>query len=229
MASKRAQLKTFEHKGISYKVGDNVLLLNEEDADAPFICKIEKVVVKGKDAAMQVKWFYRPEETCSGRRAFHSAQEVMASDHVEIHLQPAASIVSKCKIHTLEHYMELQNKTPKDFYSRFTYLAGSETFQPDQIAVYCKCQMPFNPDKNMVECPSCQSWFHPECLGYDKNEFRRKFYSGPDSKFMCDECQQRQSTSSPLADETMSHNQKSRIMHHQNLLGKQCGAHVDTH
>jgi hypothetical protein len=32
-------------------------------------------------------------------------QEVMASDHVEIHLQPAASIVSKCKIHTLEQYM----------------------------------------------------------------------------------------------------------------------------
>ncbi|KAA6426546.1 MAG: DNA binding [Trebouxia sp. A1-2] len=188
MASKRAQLKTFEHKGISYKVGDNVLLLNEEDADAPFICKIEKVVVKGKDAAMQVKWFYRPEETCSGRRAFHSAQEVMASDHVEIHLQPAASIVSKCKIHTLEHYMELQNKTPKDFYSRFTYLAGSETFQPDQIAV-----------------------FHPECLGYDKNEFRRKFYSGPDSKFMCDECQQRQSTSSPLADGDEDHETSETI------------------
>ena len=38
-------------------------------------------------------------------QAFHSAQEVMASDHVEIHLQPAASIVSKCKIHTLEQYM----------------------------------------------------------------------------------------------------------------------------
>ena len=24
---------------------------------------------------------------------------------------------------------------------------------------YCKCQMPFNPDKHMVECPSCQSWY----------------------------------------------------------------------
>lgn len=107
--------------------------------------------------------------------------------------------------------MELQNKTPKDFYSRFTYLAGSETFQPDQIAVYCKCQMPFNPDKHMVECPSCQSWFHPECLGYEKNEFRRKFYSGPDSKFVCDECQQRQSTSSPLADGDEDHETSETI------------------
>lgn len=96
------------------------------------ICKIENIVVKGKDAAMRVKWFYRPEETCSGRRvgisvfkipyviccstlfshcyqakvqAFHSLQEVMASDHVELLLQPAASIVSKCKIHSLEQYM----------------------------------------------------------------------------------------------------------------------------
>jgi len=87
-------------------VGDNVLLLNEEDADAPFvcasipffpseghcrwtghfqngempvqICKIEKVVVKGKDAAMQVKWFYRPEETCSGRRVNADIQKLVA-------------------------------------------------------------------------------------------------------------------------------------------------------
>lgn len=38
-------------------------------------------------------------------QAFHSAQEVMASDHVESLLQPPASIVSKCSIHTLEEYM----------------------------------------------------------------------------------------------------------------------------
>lgn len=38
-------------------------------------------------------------------QAFHSKHEVMASDHVETHLQPAASIVSKCRIHTLEQYM----------------------------------------------------------------------------------------------------------------------------
>ena len=143
------------------------------------ICRIENIVGKGKDAAMRVKWYYRPEETCSGRRvntvfkcshsrcscfscgskyvvcdaqAFHSEHEVMASDHVETHLQPAASIVSKCRIHTLEQYMvslspitlydvlgatrivaagsvsmlsalqELEKKTSKDLYSRFTYL-----------------------------------------------------------------------------------------------------------
>ena len=38
-------------------------------------------------------------------KAFHSTHEVMASDHIETHLQPAASIVSKCSIHTLEQYM----------------------------------------------------------------------------------------------------------------------------
>lgn len=38
-------------------------------------------------------------------QAFHSAQEVMASDHVESLLQPPGSIVSKCRIHTLEEYM----------------------------------------------------------------------------------------------------------------------------
>ena len=53
--------------------------------------------------------------------------------------------------------------------------------------------------------------FHPECLGYEKNEFRRKFYSGPDSKFVCDECQQRQSTSSPLADGDEDHETSETI------------------
>ena len=38
-------------------------------------------------------------------QAFHGRQEVMASDHVETHLQPIASIMSKCNIHTLEQYM----------------------------------------------------------------------------------------------------------------------------
>lgn len=32
------------------------------------ICRIDNIVGKGRDAAMRVKWFYRPEETCSGRR-----------------------------------------------------------------------------------------------------------------------------------------------------------------
>lgn len=58
MTNKRAQSKSFEHKGVNYKggatcvtscqrfqadstclcaVGDNVLLLNQADADAPFV------------------------------------------------------------------------------------------------------------------------------------------------------------------------------------------------
>lgn len=32
------------------------------------ICRIEQIVAKGKDVRMRVKWYYRPEETCSGRR-----------------------------------------------------------------------------------------------------------------------------------------------------------------
>ena len=149
------------------------MLLNQADADAPFvstatckrcwatsscsvasvvlqICKIENIVGKGRDAAMRVKWYYRPEETCSGRRvcpqstfnhfickssncgfnsavndfqAFHGANEVMASDHVETHLQPAASIVSKCKIHTLEQYMV--SPAAQQYPDRLLYLSGA--------------------------------------------------------------------------------------------------------
>ena len=31
--------------------------------------------------------------------------------------------------------------------------------------------------------------FHPECLGYGRDEFRQKFFSGPNTKFLCDDCE----------------------------------------
>ncbi len=48
----------------------------------------------------------------------------MASDHVEIHLQPAASIVSKCKIHTLEQYMVIL----KTFYNMSDHVQHTWAF-----------------------------------------------------------------------------------------------------
>ncbi|KAF5780183.1 putative chromatin regulator PHD family [Helianthus annuus] len=30
--------------------------------------------------------------------------------------------------------------------------------------LYCKCEMPYNPDDLMVQCDGCANWFHPACI-----------------------------------------------------------------
>ncbi|KAJ6319525.1 hypothetical protein OIU78_015028 [Salix suchowensis] len=41
---------------------------------------------------------------------------------------------------------------------RFEYKAATGGFTPDRVAVYCKCEMPYNPDDLMVQCEGCKDW-----------------------------------------------------------------------
>ncbi|KAJ1423130.1 Zinc finger, FYVE/PHD-type [Sesbania bispinosa] len=38
----------------------------------------------------------------------------------------------------------------------FEYKAATGAFTPDRVAVYCKCEMPYNPDDLMVQCEGCK-------------------------------------------------------------------------
>ncbi|GFP79585.1 hypothetical protein PHJA_000102000 [Phtheirospermum japonicum] len=38
----------------------------------------------------------------------------------------------------------------------FEYKAATGGFTPDRVAVYCKCEMPYNPDDLMVQCEGCK-------------------------------------------------------------------------
>ncbi|XP_065875233.1 chromatin remodeling protein EBS-like isoform X2 [Euphorbia lathyris] len=55
-------------------------------------------------------------------------------------------------------------------------------FTPDRVAVYCKCEMPYNPDDLMVQCEGCKDWFHPSCMGMTIEEAKRL------DRFMCSNC-----------------------------------------
>jgi hypothetical protein len=39
--------------------------------------------------------------------------------------------------------------------------ANTGHFEPDQVRVHCRCEMPYNPDEWMVECEKCYEWYAP--------------------------------------------------------------------
>ncbi|KAF5448880.1 hypothetical protein F2P56_029373 [Juglans regia] len=48
--------------------------------------------------------------------------------------------------------------------------------------MYCKCEMPYNPDDLMVQCEGCSDWFHPACINMTVEEARRLDH------FFCENC-----------------------------------------
>ena len=133
---------------------------------------------------VHVSWYYRPEESASGRKAFHGEYELFASDHTD--WVKANTIESKIHVYTLADYQELESVNENAFFCRFSYKAATSEFKPDHVQVFCKCSMPYNPDLFMVECGECKEWYHPECINTSKEELVEKLKG--DSEWFCDEC-----------------------------------------
>ncbi|KAL1544225.1 [histone H3]-lysine-36 demethylase [Salvia divinorum] len=116
-------------------------------------------------------WYYRPEESIGGRRQFHGSKELFLSDHFDI--QSADTIQGKCTVHSFKSYTKLDAAGNEDFFCRFEYNSSTGAFNPDRVAVYCKCEMPYNPDDLMVHCEGCSDWFHPTCIDMTMEEAQR--------------------------------------------------------
>ena len=145
----------------------------------------EEIENRADKINVHVSWYYRPEESASGRKAFHGEHEVFASDHTD--WVKASTIESKIHVYTLADYQELQSVNEKSFFSRFAYKAATSEFKPDHVQVFCKCSMPYNPDLFMVECGECKEWFHPECIGTSREDLDKNLKNS-DSEWFCDEC-----------------------------------------
>ncbi|KAK6123920.1 hypothetical protein DH2020_042339 [Rehmannia glutinosa] len=145
------------------KAGDCVLMRPSESNSAPYVARVEKIEVDNRNNVnVRVRWYYRPEESVGGRRQFHGAKELFLSDHYDI--QSAHTIEGKCTVHTFKNYTRLGNVKPEDYYCRFEYKPASGAFLPDRVAVYCKCELPYNPDDLMIQCEECKDWYHPACV-----------------------------------------------------------------
>uniref|UniRef100_A0A7S1X821 BAH domain-containing protein n=1 Tax=Tetraselmis chuii TaxID=63592 RepID=A0A7S1X821_9CHLO len=179
--SSAAKLKSVVVDGHTFHCGDCVLINSSGEAK-PFIGRIraiDKHPSEGK--RVQVAWFYRPEECTGGRKVFHGERELFSSDHLD--WCGVSTIDGTCSVHTLRAYQALEELTDEDFYARFTYKPATKQFKPDRVPVYCKCEMPYNPDKFMVECDVCSEWYHPDCLELSKKQVdAMKGFSCPNCK-----------------------------------------------
>ncbi|KAL6545996.1 hypothetical protein OROGR_009870 [Orobanche gracilis] len=153
--------------------GDCVLMRPSDSSNPSYVARLEKIESdnRGADVRVHVRWYYRPEESIGGRRQFHGSKEVFLSDHFDV--QSADTIEGKCKVHSFKSYSKLDAVGNDDFFWRFEYNSSTGAFNPDRVAVFCKCEMPYNPDDLMVQCEGCSDWFHPTCIDMSSEEAKR--------------------------------------------------------
>ncbi|GJV03289.1 chromatin remodeling protein EBS [Tanacetum coccineum] len=81
-------------------------------------------------------------------------------------------------------YKNLKNVKEEDFFYRFKYIATEQRFKNVLVEVYCKCEMPYNPDLLMVQCDECKDWFHPACIDMKIADIKKlKHFLCPDCSF----------------------------------------------
>nr|GEW86275.1 chromatin remodeling protein EBS-like [Tanacetum cinerariifolium] len=171
--------------------GDCVLMRPSDSDKPPYVARVEKLEVDHRNnVKVKARWYYRPEDSISGRRQFHGVKELFLSDHYDT--QSAHTIEGKCIVHSFKNYTKLDNVGTEDYFCRFEYKATTGRFTPDRVAVYCKCKMPYNPDDLMVQCEGCKDWFHPNCMGMTIEEAKKL------ELFMCAECASDDDAKRPL-------------------------------
>ncbi|XP_041997794.1 chromatin remodeling protein SHL-like [Salvia splendens] len=164
---------TVEHIGKVICRGDCVLMRPSDSSKPSYVARLEQIDAdgRGENVRVQVRWYYRPEESIGGRRQFHGSKEVFLSDHFDI--QSADTIEGKCTVHSFKSYTKLDAVGNDDYFCRFEYNSSTGAFNPDRVAVYCKCEMPYNPDDLMIQCEGCSDWFHPTCIEVNPEEAER--------------------------------------------------------
>mmetsp|Transcript_19809 Transcript_19809/g.47272 ORF Transcript_19809/g.47272 Transcript_19809/m.47272 type:complete len:197 (-) Transcript_19809:166-756(-) len=173
------KLRSVTYKGHTFHCNDCVLI-NPAGDNKPFIGRIRAMEHLPSGTRVQVAWFYRPEECLGGRKVFHGERELFSSDHLD--WCTLSTIDGICYVHSLKAYQALEELTEDDFYSRFTYKPATNEFKPERVPVYCVCEMPYNPDRFMVQCESCEEWYHPECVGVSRKQIDMQ------STFCCSSC-----------------------------------------
>ncbi|KAA0040219.1 chromatin remodeling protein EBS-like isoform X1 [Cucumis melo var. makuwa] len=179
----KKDLDSYTIKGTNKIVrpGDCVLMRPSDSDKPPYVARVEKIEADHRNnVKVRVRWYYRPEESIGGRRQFHGAKELFLSDHFDV--QSAHTIEGKCTVHSFKNYTKLENVGAEDYFCRFEYKAATGGFTPDRVAVYCKCEMPYNPDDLMVQCEGCKDWFHPSCMGMTIEEAKKLDH------FLCSDC-----------------------------------------
>nr|GEW59200.1 chromatin remodeling protein EBS-like [Tanacetum cinerariifolium] len=124
--------------------GDCVLMRPSDFDKPPYVARVEKLEADHRNnVKVKARWYYRPEESISGRRQFHGVKELFLSDHYD--MQSAYTIEGKCIVHSFKNYKKLDNVGTEDYFCRFEYKAAI----------------------------GCEDWFHPNCMGMTIEEAKK--------------------------------------------------------
>ncbi|OIV92428.1 hypothetical protein TanjilG_25158 [Lupinus angustifolius] len=148
---------TIKGTNVIVRVGDSVLMHPPQSSKLPYVARVDKIEHDNRNSVnVRIRWYYRPEDSLGGRRIFHGTNELFLSDHHDV--QSADTIEGKCIVHPFDDYIKLEKAGSDDYFCRFEYMATAGTFTPDSVAVYCICELPYNPDIFMMQCERCQDW-----------------------------------------------------------------------
>ncbi|KAL5715359.1 hypothetical protein ACHQM5_017189 [Ranunculus cassubicifolius] len=145
----------------------------KKDMDSYTIKGTSKIVKAGDCVTM------RPSD--SDKPPYVARVEKIEGDNRN-NVKSAHTIEGKCTVHSFKSYTKLENVGAEDYFCRFEYKAATGGFTPDRVAVYCKCEMPYNPDDLMVQCDDCKDWFHPSCMRMSIEEAKKLEH------FLCSDC-----------------------------------------
>ena len=124
---------------------------------------------------VKVCWFYRPEQTPEGRQKHHSEAELMASFHHD--LVNLDSLVDKVNVYdSVDEYDHgVCRRGAHDYFYRFFYNHVTRKSVPmdnQQMDLHCLCQSIYNPDLLMIQCNTCQRWYHTSCVSIPRSKAR---------------------------------------------------------
>ncbi|XP_017250602.2 chromatin remodeling protein EBS-like [Daucus carota subsp. sativus] len=145
------------------------------------VARVEKLQAdRHGNVEFELRWYYKPEHTLGRRRSFHGEKELFMSDHFDT--RDATIITGKCNIYSVDQYARLKHVGPEDFYSRFQYQHVYGIMTPVRVKVFCKCELPYNPDELTLPCSTCDDRFHPMCIGMTLEQIKKLTH------YICDEC-----------------------------------------
>ncbi|RZB52086.1 Chromatin remodeling protein SHL [Glycine soja] len=100
-----------------------------------YVTRIEWIEADARntDVKIDVRWYYRPEESIGGHRQFHGSKEVFLSYHFDV--QSADTVKARCTVHSFKSYTKLNAIGNDDFFYRFEYNSFTGAFNPDRVAM----------------------------------------------------------------------------------------------
>jgi hypothetical protein len=148
-----------------FNVGDHIIL------KAGKVGKIEEFFIEKGLQMIKYNEYYTPDRTSIGKQEYHSDFELFRTDEIEN--TTIENISSKCEvlfnfdlyIKRILAYKEKKTsiKNTPLYFVRQKYSVEDDHLAPD-LNITCYCEMPFNPDKNFIQCKKCKELVHIDCF-----------------------------------------------------------------